>query len=121
MFYQRPTDDLLNVSLGEQRDICMSANRLSEEMVKCISSIYCQITDPPLVNHGFISSPNDSSPRDEFVMWSPLCEGETTWVHDDSEPSMEFSESCLSVVEVLSICRNDHISSKIEHKERKYR
>lgn len=121
LFYQRATDDLSNTSLAEHRDICMSANRLSEEMVKCICSIYCQITDPPLDNHDFLSSPSSSSPRDEFVLWSPQCEGESTWVHNDSEPSIEFSESCSSVVEVQGICKIDKRSSKVEHKERNYR
>ncbi|GJY76651.1 hypothetical protein Tco_0481767 [Tanacetum coccineum] len=65
--------------------------------VKCLSTIFCQIADPPLLNHGFLSSPSDSSPRDEFVMWSPQCDGEATWAHNDFEPSMESSESCLNV------------------------
>ncbi|KAI3803668.1 hypothetical protein L1987_31827 [Smallanthus sonchifolius] len=121
MLEQRATDDLSNISLSEHRDICMSANRLSEEMVKCISNIYCQISDPPLLNHGFLSSLGDSSPRGEFVMWSPQCEGETTWVHNDFEPVREFRESWLSVVEVQGICINDHKSSNVEHKERNYK
>ncbi|KAI7748068.1 hypothetical protein M8C21_012857 [Ambrosia artemisiifolia] len=91
---KRATDDLSNISLSEHRDICMSANRLSEEMVKCISTIYCQIADPPLLNHGFFSSVGDSSPQREFVMWSPQGEG---------------------------IGINDHRSSNFEHKERNYK
>ncbi|KAL8189108.1 hypothetical protein R6Q57_029369 [Mikania cordata] len=118
---EHATDDLSNTSLSEHRDICMSANRLSEEMVKCISTIYCQISDPPVQNHGFLTSLTDSSPQGEFVMWSPQCQGETTWVHNDFEPSREFSESWLSVVEVQGICINDHRSSNIEHKERNYK
>lgn len=118
---EHTTDDLSSTSLAENRDICMSANQLSEEMVKCISTIYCQIADPPLLSHGFLSSPSDSSPRDQFVLWSPQCEGETTWVHNDSEASMEFSESWSSVVEVQGICRNGQRSSNVEHKERIFR
>lgn len=118
---ERTTDDLSSVSLAENRDICMSANLLSEEMVKCISSIYCQIADPPLLSHGFLSSPCDSSPRDQLVLWSPQCEGETTWVPNDSEASMEFSESWSSVIEVQGICRIDQRSSNVEHKERIFR
>nr|GEY45559.1 ternary complex factor MIP1, leucine-zipper [Tanacetum cinerariifolium] len=118
---ERATDDLSSISRAENRDICVSANQLSEEMVKCLSTIYCQIADPPLLNHGFLSSPSDSSPRDEFVMWSPQCDGEATWAHDDFEPSMESSESCLNVVEVQGICRLDQRSSSVEHKDRKFR
>ena len=115
LIYQRATDESKN------HDIGMSANRLSEEMVKCISAIYCQLADPPLLNHGCLSSPSDSSPRDQFVMWSPQCEGETKWVHNDSEASMDFSESCFGVVEVHSICKNSKRSSNVEQKERIFR
>ncbi|XP_076923085.1 uncharacterized protein LOC143585099 [Bidens hawaiensis] len=118
---ERATDDLSNISLSEHRDICMSANRLSEEMVKCICTIYCQIADPPLLNHAFFSPLGDSSPQHEFVMWSPQCESETKWVRDEFEPLREFSEPWLSVVEVQGICINDHRSSNVEHKERNYK
>ncbi|XP_024980079.1 uncharacterized protein LOC112517018 isoform X1 [Cynara cardunculus var. scolymus] len=112
---ERATDE------SKHHDTGMSANRLSEEMVKCISAIYCQIADPPLFNHGCLPSPSDSSPRDQFVMWSPQCEGETTWVHDHSEASMEFSESCFDVVEVHGICKDSKRPSNVEHKERIFR
>ncbi|KAK1417465.1 hypothetical protein QVD17_26592 [Tagetes erecta] len=118
---ERATDDLSNISLSEHRDICLSANRLSEEMVKCICTIYCQVSDPPLLSHGFLSSVGDSSPRGEFVMWSPQCEDETAWGDNDFEPLREFSESWLSAVEVQGICINDHRSSNVEHKERNYK
>ncbi|XP_076949079.1 uncharacterized protein LOC143621599 [Bidens hawaiensis] len=112
---ERTTDDLSNLSLSEHRDICMSANRLSEEMVKCICTIYCQIADPPLLNHVFFS------PQNEFAMWSPQCEGETKWVRDEFEPLREFSEPWLTVVEVQGICINGYRSSNVEHKERNYK
>ncbi|XP_071688994.1 uncharacterized protein [Rutidosis leptorrhynchoides] len=119
----RPIDDLSSTSLAEHREICASANQLSEEMVKCICSIYCQIADPPLVDRCPLSSPSDFSPRDEFGVWSPQREVEKTWLHkhNDSEPSMEFSDSCSSVVEVQGICKNDQRSSKVERKQRNYR
>ncbi|CAN4107601.1 unnamed protein product [Withania somnifera] len=34
-----------------------SPSRLSEEMIKCISAIYCQLADPPLFSHELSSSP----------------------------------------------------------------
>ncbi|KAK9071163.1 hypothetical protein SSX86_009731 [Deinandra increscens subsp. villosa] len=118
---ERVTDDLSNISLSAHRDISMSANRLSEEMVRCISTIYCQISDPPLLSHGFLTSLNDASPRCEFVMWSPQCEGETSWGDDDFGPLREFSESWLNVVGVQGICINDHRSSKVAHKEQNFK
>ncbi|GFY93913.1 electron transporter, putative [Actinidia rufa] len=52
-------------------------NKLSEDMIKCMSAIYCKLADPPLTSHG-LSSPNSSlssmsafSPKDQCEMWSP--------------------------------------------------
>ncbi|GJV04229.1 mesocentin like protein [Tanacetum coccineum] len=53
-------------------------NKLSEDIVKCMSAIYCKLADPPLANHG-IASPTSSlssmsafSPKDHSdLMWSP--------------------------------------------------
>lgn len=116
-------DDYSSVSLAEHLGGCipdnirMSANWLSEEMIKCISSIYGQIADPPLFNHDFPSSPisfpsppSDSSPRDQFSMWSPHCEG-----------PMAFSESYFTTVEVQGICKNTQRLSSVEHKQQNFR
>ncbi|XP_059623749.1 uncharacterized protein LOC132266786 isoform X2 [Cornus florida] len=52
-------------------------NKLSEDMIKCMSAIYCKLADPPLTNHG-LSSPTSSSsplstisPKEHCDMWSP--------------------------------------------------
>ncbi|XP_076930784.1 uncharacterized protein LOC143595709 isoform X2 [Bidens hawaiensis] len=53
-------------------------NKLSEDIIKCMSAIYCKLADPPNTNHG-ISSPTSSlssisafSPKDHSdLMWSP--------------------------------------------------
>ncbi|KAK9067120.1 hypothetical protein SSX86_014445 [Deinandra increscens subsp. villosa] len=53
-------------------------NKLSEDIIKCMSAIYCKLADPPLINHG-ISSPTSSlssisafSPKDQSdLLWSP--------------------------------------------------
>lgn len=52
-------------------------NKLSEDMIKCMSAIYCKLSDPPLTHNG-LSSPNSSlssmsafSPREQCDMWSP--------------------------------------------------
>nr|XP_043629315.1 uncharacterized protein LOC122600633 [Erigeron canadensis] len=116
-------DDYSSVSLADHLGGCisdnvrMSANWISEEMIKCISSIYGQIADPPLFNHEFPSSPisfpsppSDSSPRDQFSMWSPHC-----------EPSSEFSGSYFTTAEVQGFCKNTQRLSSVEHKQRKFR
>ncbi|KAJ9551752.1 hypothetical protein OSB04_015797 [Centaurea solstitialis] len=123
MLEQHAKDDYSSVSLAEHLNggipdnTRMSANRLSEEMIRCISSIYGQIADPPLFNHEFPSSPisfpsppSDSSPLDRFSMWSPHCEG-----------SMPFSESYLTTFEVQGICKSTQRLSSVEHKQRNFR
>ncbi|GAU12967.1 hypothetical protein TSUD_191580, partial [Trifolium subterraneum] len=51
-----------------------TANRLSEDMVKCISAIYYKLADPPVTNPG-LSSPSTSTSAfsigDQGDMWSP--------------------------------------------------
>ncbi|KAJ0608005.1 putative ternary complex factor MIP1, leucine-zipper [Helianthus annuus] len=116
-------DDHSSVSLAEHLGGCisdnvrMSANCLSEEMIKCISSIYGQIADPPLFNHEFPSSPisfpsppSDSSPIDQFSMWSPHCEG-----------SMEFSGPYFTTLEVQGFCKTTQRLSSVEHKQQNFR
>nr|GEV15570.1 hypothetical protein [Tanacetum cinerariifolium] len=98
-------------------NVRISANQLSEEMIRCMTSIYGHIADPPLVSHEFSSSPlsfpsppTDSSPRDQFSMWSPHC-----------ERSMEFSGPYFSTVEVQGICKSSQRLSSVEDKQRKFR
>ncbi|KAE8701232.1 G2484-1 protein [Hibiscus syriacus] len=53
-------------------------NKLSEDMIKCMSAIYCKLSDPPLIQNS-CSSPNSSmsssasvfSLPDQHEMWSP--------------------------------------------------
>lgn len=37
--------------------VLRTPNFLSEEMIKCISAIYCKLADPPLINHDHLLSP----------------------------------------------------------------
>ncbi|XP_071710807.1 uncharacterized protein [Rutidosis leptorrhynchoides] len=54
-------------------------NKLSEDIIKCMSAIYCKLVDPPVTNQGINSSPTSSlssmsafSPKDHSdLMWSP--------------------------------------------------
>ncbi|KAE8703795.1 protein MIZU-KUSSEI 1-like [Hibiscus syriacus] len=52
-------------------------NKLSEDMIKCMSAIYCKLADPPLIQNSY-SFPNSSmssasafSPPDQHDTWSP--------------------------------------------------
>ncbi|XP_015574576.1 uncharacterized protein LOC8279547 isoform X1 [Ricinus communis] len=70
----------LAVHLGTYGHSCVpeTPNLLSEEMIKCISAIYCDLADPPLTDHdyppspaSFSSSPNEFPAQGPSEMWTP--------------------------------------------------
>lgn len=52
-------------------------NKLSEDMVKCISAIYCKLAEPPMTHPGYLSPSSSMSSASAFSigdqgdMWSP--------------------------------------------------
>ncbi|KAF7828799.1 uncharacterized protein G2W53_019963 [Senna tora] len=92
-------------------------NRLSEDMVKCISAIYCKLADPSLTNAG-LSSPSSSlssmsgfSLGDQADMWSPGFKNNSSFdVRLDNpfhvEGLKEFSGPYSTMVEVSWIYRD---------------
>ncbi|CAL9767059.1 unnamed protein product [Musa acuminata subsp. burmannicoides] len=63
---------------GITDDVPEYPNRLSEDMVRLMGAVYCKLVDPPLVFHGFSSSPASSSssmsalsPHYPGELWSP--------------------------------------------------
>lgn len=92
-------------------------NKLSEDMIKCMSSIYCKLADPPSTNQGF-SSPNSSlssasafSPKDQCDTWSPRFRKDSSFdVRLDNpfhvEGLKEFSGPYSTMVEVPCIYRD---------------
>ncbi|XP_058760223.1 uncharacterized protein LOC131633544 [Vicia villosa] len=57
--------------------IPMEPNKLSEDMVKCISALYCKLADPPMIHPGLsspissLSSTSNFSIGDQGDTWSP--------------------------------------------------
>lgn len=100
-------------------------NRISEDMIRCMSAIFCKLADPALTNHG-VSSPSSSlssgsafSPRDQYEMWSPGFRKDSTFdVRLDNpfhvEGLKEFSGPYSTMVEVPSICRDARKLGDIE-------
>lgn len=109
-----------------------SASRLSEDMIKCMSSIYCKLADPPLANQG-LSSPNSSlssasafSPQDQSDMWSPGLRNNSSFdVRLDNpfhvEGLKEFSGPYSTMVEVPWIHRDSQKLGDIEPLLQNYR
>lgn len=61
-------------------------NRISEDMIKCMSTIYCKLSDPLTMNHGVSSSPiscsspiSSFSPQYQYDMWSPRCRKDSSY------------------------------------------
>ncbi|XP_061338570.1 uncharacterized protein LOC133285375 [Gastrolobium bilobum] len=93
-------------------------NKLSEDMVKCISAIYCKLADPPMTNSG-LSSPSSSlssmgafSIGDQGDMWSPGFRNNSYFdVRLDNpfhvEGLKEFSGPYSTMVEVSCIYREN--------------
>ncbi|KAA8514760.1 hypothetical protein F0562_017939 [Nyssa sinensis] len=88
-------------------------DRLSEDIVKCISSIYCKLANPSLTNPGFsvsstssLSSSSTFSPRNLSDSWSPHCNEEST-VHCQHQGLKDKSGPYPAMIEVLKICVND--------------
>ncbi|XP_059635344.1 uncharacterized protein LOC132277508 [Cornus florida] len=101
--------------LGASRidDALDTPDRLSEEIVKCISSIYCKLANPTSTHPGFSvsstsssSSSSTSSTRNLSDSWSPRCNEEATG-HCQLQELKEESGSYASMIEVLKIYLDD--------------
>ncbi|XP_052198025.1 uncharacterized protein LOC127804947 [Diospyros lotus] len=100
-------------------------NKLSEDMIKCMSAIYCKLADPPLTNPG-LSSPNSSissmsafSPKDQCDTWSLGFRKDSSFdVRLDNpfhvEGLKEFSGPYSTMVEVPCIYRESQKLGDIE-------
>ncbi|KAK7359932.1 hypothetical protein VNO77_01900 [Canavalia gladiata] len=107
-------------------------NRLSEDMVKCISAIYCKLADPPTTNPG-LSSPSSSlsstsafSVGDQGDMWSPGFRNNSSFeVRLDNpfhvEGLKEFSGPYSTMVEVSWIYRENKKLGDTEQLLRNFR
>ncbi|XP_057491121.1 uncharacterized protein LOC130776896 [Actinidia eriantha] len=107
----------LGTRISDHVHVPETPNKLSEDMIKCMSSIYCKLADPPLTNQGF-SSPNSSlssasafSPKDQCDTWSPRYRKDSSFdVRLDNpfhvEGLKEFSGPYSTMVEVPCIYRD---------------
>ncbi|KAL0380926.1 UNVERIFIED_CONTAM: hypothetical protein Sangu_0156900 [Sesamum angustifolium] len=91
--------------------------KLSQDMVKCISDIYCRLADSPSANH-CLSSPTSSlssssafSPKDQCDLWSPGFRNDSSSENRLDSPVRveglkDFNGVCSRTVEVLRIHKN---------------
>eukprot|EP00268_Persea_americana_P055700 TRINITY_DN6498_c0_g2_i5.p1 TRINITY_DN6498_c0_g2~~TRINITY_DN6498_c0_g2_i5.p1 ORF type:complete len:555 (-),score=119.44 TRINITY_DN6498_c0_g2_i5:347-2011(-) len=110
----RSLADHLGASIAEL--IPMTPDRLSEEIIKCISSIYCKLAKPllPQVQIGLSPSPASSlsssstfSPREPSDNWSPKCNDEITTNPCDHAGLKEKHAPYSEMVEIPTISVDD--------------
>ncbi|KAI7740526.1 hypothetical protein M8C21_024438, partial [Ambrosia artemisiifolia] len=108
--------------------IHMTPNKVSEDMVKCISAIYCKLADPTLPNHGLssptssLSSMNTFSPKNlPDMMWGPGFRRDSSSfdVQLDNpfyvQGLKEFSGPYSTMVEVQCLYKDNQKLSEVEH------
>lgn len=128
-----------SISLADHLGTCIyddaldTPNRLSEEMIKHISAIYCELADPPLINPDNPCSPiSVSSALNEFVsqdqgdVWSPQCRNFSSFNSALGNPfhigeSKEFSGPYCTMAKVEWICRDSQKLRDIQHKLHDFR
>ncbi|XP_031385015.1 uncharacterized protein LOC116198891 isoform X2 [Punica granatum] len=101
-------------------------NRLSEDMIRCMSAIYCKLAESPLMRDGLslpfssLSSPSGFSQREPLDMWSPGFGNSSSFdVRLDNpfrvEGLREFSGPHSTMVEVPWLHRDSRKLGEIEH------
>ncbi|KAF5193020.1 electron transporter, putative (Protein of unknown function, DUF547) [Thalictrum thalictroides] len=126
-------------SLGEHLgtsvadDASEAPNRISEDMIKCMSAMYCKVSEPPVINHGLSSSPTSSlsseslfSPQDQYDRWSPCHRKDSSFEARLNNPFhidglKEFSGPYSTMAEVPAICRDSQRLKDIDDILQKYR
>lgn len=105
-----------------------SPNRLSEDIVRCISSIYCKLADPTLAHMGFSVSSTSSlsfsssfSPRNLSDSCSPRCSEEATDHSQFRGIKEESGPYAAAMIEVLKICLDDDSFSYAARMLQKFR
>lgn len=120
------------ISMGDQ--VRETANWVSEEMVKCISAIYCQLSETSVIRSPDFSSPEVSFESSmgglvghgESNLWSPPPRINASFDLDSdvtfhSVGYEEFSGLHSQTVEILKICRESDKLREIEPSLQKFR
>ncbi|KAK6136796.1 hypothetical protein DH2020_029466 [Rehmannia glutinosa] len=92
--------------------VCETLNWLSEEMIKCISTVYCHLSDPPLFEHHDIYGlSTEENPSFDSWMNNPF----------HLEASNEFSGSFFTMVQIHGLFRDSQRLNDVEDLLKKYR
>ncbi|KAK7264331.1 hypothetical protein RJT34_31938 [Clitoria ternatea] len=108
-------------------------NWLSEEMIKCISAIYCELTEPHSLGHRNASSPiafsstsHELSSQSQGSKWGSQWKKHSSFNLNSSNPfhvrgSKEFSEPYSSMIRIQQLCTDDQKLKEVEYMLRRFR
>ncbi|KAK6136834.1 hypothetical protein DH2020_029429 [Rehmannia glutinosa] len=115
---ERIQDSTSNANLAEYNAssfpgrVSETLNWLSEEMIKCISTVYCHLSDPPLFEH-----------HDIYGLSSEENPSFDSWLNNPFhlEASNEFSGSFFTMVEIHGLFRDSQRLNDVEDMLQNYR
>ncbi|CAN4123150.1 unnamed protein product [Withania somnifera] len=95
-------------------DVLSYPDRLSEEIIRCISCIYCKFANPEILSQNglsvsstsSLSSSSTFSPRDLSGSWSSHHNEESTEQYE-FEVCKDDNRPCSAMIEILKICLDD--------------
>ncbi|XP_019413346.1 PREDICTED: uncharacterized protein LOC109325425 isoform X2 [Lupinus angustifolius] len=108
-------------------------NWLSEEMIKCISAIYCDLTESPFLGHKnaspplrFSSSGYELSSQSQGSKWGSQWKKHPSFNLNSSIPfhvkgSKEFSGPYCSMVRIQQLCTDNQKLKEIDYMLRRFR
>ncbi|KAL2983562.1 hypothetical protein AAZX31_12G044400 [Glycine max] len=108
-------------------------NWLSEEMIKCISAIYCELTEPTSLGHKNASSPisfpssgNELSSQSQGSKWGSQWKKHSSFNLNSTNPfhvrgSKEFSGTYCSMIRIQQLCTDSQKLKEIEYMLRRFR
>ncbi|KAK2435555.1 hypothetical protein QL285_020603 [Trifolium repens] len=101
-------------------------NWLSEEMIKCISAIYCELTDSPFC-HKTVSSPSyEASSKNQGSKWGSQWKKHSLFNLNSSNPfhvkgSKQFSGPYCSMIKIQKLCTDNQKLKENEYMLRRFR
>ncbi|KAL5219128.1 hypothetical protein ABZP36_019812 [Zizania latifolia] len=123
--------DILGTRIADH--VPQTPNKISEDMIKCIASIYIRIRDIPAVQRPFFPSPCSSfssasglSSKYTGDIWSPRCRKESyieAWQDDalGTGESRYLGQQYDSVIEVSALCKGSQRSADVKDTLDKYK
>ncbi|KAG8074121.1 hypothetical protein GUJ93_ZPchr0006g42246 [Zizania palustris] len=123
--------DILGTRIADH--VPQTPNKISEDMIKCVASIYIRIRDIPAVQHPFFPSPCSSfssasglSSKYTGDIWSPRCRKESyieAWQDDalGTGESRYLGQKYDSVIEVSALCKGSQRSADVKDTLDKYK